>query len=75
MLIVGTETRRLAMTVENLIKENFTLGERVCVICSKTFYGFGNNPAPIKFSGKCCNDCDAIVIKARLEKIIFGSEK
>ena len=56
------------MTVEDLIKEN------VCVICFKTFYGFGNNPAPIKFSGKCCNDCDSLVIKARLEKIIFGSE-
>lgn len=52
------------MTVEDLIKEN------VCVICSKTFYGFGNNPAPIKFSGKCCNDCDSLVIKARLEKIM-----
>ena len=56
------------MTVEDLIKEN------VCVICSKTFYGFGNNPAPIKFSGKCCNDCDSLVIKARLEKLISGAE-
>ena len=68
MLSVNTKTGMLDMTVEDLIKEN------VCVICSKTFYGLGRNPAPIKFSGRCCDDCDDKVNKARIEKLISGSK-
>ena len=54
------------MTVESLIEKT------VCVICSKTFQGIGHNPAPIKFSGRCCNDCNDKVIYSRLEKLISG---
>ena len=44
--------------------------KRVCCICGKEFYGYGNNPEPVKSSseGKCCDDCnEAYVIPARLE--------
>ena len=33
----------------------------VCVLCDKTFYGFGNNPAPLKKKGY-------VVKNATLEK-------
>ena len=56
------------MTVESLIEKT------VCVICSKTFQGIGHNPAPIKFSGRCCNDCNDKVIYSRLEKLISGAK-
>ena len=38
-----------------------------CCFCKKLVKGYGNNPAPVKNSGKCCNECNAeIVIPARL---------
>lgn len=37
-----------------------------CVICGEPFYGFGNDPAPIKTTGRCCDDCNSsIVVPAR----------
>ena len=40
-----------------------------CIICGKTIKGYGNNPYPIKTTGKCCNECNTkIVIPARLTK-------
>ena len=38
-----------------------------CVICGEIGIGYGNNPAPVKTEGKCCDDCNALfVIPARL---------
>lgn len=39
-----------------------------CCICGRVFEGFGNNPWPIsKTPGdRCCNDCDAFVVRARI---------
>ncbi len=44
-----------------------------CVICGKTFKGFGNNALPLK-KGLCCNNCNALVINERL-KIMKGGKK
>lgn len=39
----------------------------VCVLCDKTWYGLGNNPAPLKKRGLCCNKCNLErVLPARL---------
>lgn len=39
-----------------------------CCICGSVFYGYGNNPAPVKDEGRCCNACDwDYVIPARME--------
>jgi len=39
----------------------------ICVICGKKFRGIGNNPAPIKKKGKCCDECNLLkVIPKRL---------
>lgn len=40
-----------------------------CCICGKTFYGYGNNPYPLKEDGLCCDNCNEKVIEARLEKL------
>ncbi len=39
----------------------------ICCICGEESEGYGNNPAPIKKEGKCCDACNAkFVIPARL---------
>ena len=40
----------------------------MCVICKKTIQGeYGNNPHPLKLSGRCCKMCN---IKVVMERII-----
>lgn len=42
--------------------------EKTCCICSKTFTEWGNNPAPVRTNGTCCDDCnEAHVLRARVE--------
>ena len=44
-------------------QEKFT-----CCICGEESYGYGNNPAPVKEEGRCCDSCNAkFVIPARIE--------
>tara|TARA_R100000388_G_scaffold91212_1_gene73117 strand:+ start:786 stop:947 length:162 start_codon:yes stop_codon:yes gene_type:complete len=44
---------------------------KICVICKEEFTGWGNNPAPIKDEGECCDTCDnEKVIPARMEGLI-----
>ena len=43
--------------------------EFTCCICGKLIKGqYGNNPQPLKEDGKCCDECNKEVIKARLEE-------
>jgi hypothetical protein len=41
----------------------------VCCICGRKTQGYGNNPWPIKDHGKCCNECNEKVIKARIKSV------
>lgn len=41
----------------------------LCCLCGNQYSHFGNNPAPLKEKGRCCNDCNEDVIRARLEQI------
>jgi len=44
-----------------------------CCICGSSFYGYGNNPAPVRQYGKCCNDCNTEkVIPARIVRMNLG---
>lgn len=44
--------------------------EYTCCICGDEFEGYGNNPAPYKASGKCCDACNRkFVIPARLMQL------
>lgn len=41
--------------------------KKICCICKKKFEGWGNNPAPVKEKGVCCDSCNmTYVITARL---------
>ena len=46
-----------------------------CCICGKTFSGYGNNPAPVKMEGRCCDDCDSMVVIPTRIKLITGRAK
>lgn len=40
--------------------------KHICCICGGTYYGYGNNPAPVKEGGRCCSACNwDYVIPAR----------
>jgi len=39
-----------------------------CCICGKRFEGFGNNPAPLKKTGRCCDNCNINVIAERMKE-------
>lgn len=42
-----------------------------CCICGETFVGYGNNPAPYKTSGRCCDACNLkFVIPARYDEYV-----
>ena len=44
------------------MKITTTVKFKKCVICGAHFVGFGNNPAPVKFRGRACNECNAMVV-------------
>lgn len=37
-----------------------------CCLCGRMFEGWGNNPAPLRDKGVCCDDCNGGVILARM---------
>lgn len=44
------------------------LDDEVCCICGEPLDGYGNNPAPYKEDGRCCDACNIkFVIPARIE--------
>lgn len=46
-----------------------------CCLCGEEFEGYGNNPAPLKESGECCDQCNAEkVIPARCEAMFASGE-
>ena len=45
-----------------------------CCICGREFLGFGNNPAPYKENGRCCNRCNYdYVIPSRMYLMGLGA--
>jgi len=42
--------------------------DKICVLCGKAFKEYGNNPAPLKDEGECCDSCnDTKVLPARFK--------
>ena len=39
-----------------------------CSICNENFEGFGNNARPIN-NGRCCDDCNTLVIIERIKEM------
>ena len=49
--------------------------KKTCCLCGEEFEGYGNDPAPLKESGECCDRCNAEkVIPARLETALAPGE-
>lgn len=46
-----------------------------CCICKKEFEGFGNNPDPIKKSGRCCSACNYLVLIERIKTVQSHAKK
>ena len=46
-----------------------------CVLCKEIFGGFGNNPWPLAEDGRCCANCNMLVIASRLEAHILKRDK
>lgn len=47
-----------------------TVDESTCVFCGVEITDYGNNPAPLKDEGRCCDHCNLTkVIPARLEQV------
>jgi len=40
---------------------------KICCICKKRYFGFGNNAKPLK-NGRCCNKCNDLVIIERIKR-------
>lgn len=41
--------------------------KKKCCICKKEYSGYGNNPAPVKDRGLCCDACNfGIVLPLRI---------
>ena len=46
-----------------------------CCLCGEEFEGYGNDPAPLKELGECCDRCNAEkVIPARCEAALASGE-
>ena len=43
--------------------------KKKCCICKKEYSGYGNNPAPVKDRGLCCDACNyGVVIPIKQKK-------
>lgn len=52
-------------------KKTFT-----CCFCKRKFTGYGNSPAPVLFTGRCCDECNtSVVIAARLKLLSNKKDK
>lgn len=51
-------------------REEMTAKNETCVLCGRPIMGWGNNPYPLAEDGECCDQCNALVIQARLIRTI-----
>ena len=49
--------------------------KKTCCLCGEEFEGYGNDPAPLKESGECCDRCNAEkVLPTRFEAVLASGE-
>lgn len=50
--------------------------KNVCCICGREYEGYGNNAEPLVYKGRCCDECNGLVIQYRLYGIhLVGSAR
>ena len=37
-----------------------------CILCYRERTGYGNNPNPVALSGRCCDNCNRLVVMVRI---------
>ena len=45
-----------------------------CCLCGKAYSGYGNDPWPLKDTGRCCDDCNEKVVEERIALIQFAND-
>lgn len=69
LILIDEKDLIICVNKEDAIKYN--LQPKTCCICGRKFYGWGNNPWPVKESGECCTSCNYdIVLPERLKKML-----
>lgn len=48
--------------------------KQFCSICQKPLDGYGNNAEPIN-NGRCCDECNDLVVRARIVRISRDREE
>jgi len=49
------------------------MAKYTCCICGKEAEGWGNNPAPVRDEGRCCDECNIKkVVPARIAGLEGG---
>ena len=66
---------KLNNNVNKMIKTINEANEHLCCICGKEILGYGNNPYPLKKEGRCCDECNLLVIQARMNGVEDEKEK
>ena len=62
--------KTLAQIKENMRSKLPKKSNPICCLCDKSCECiFGNNPAPLATTGRCCNECNQKVIEARIKKL------
>ena len=69
----GAESSRYYDDIHSAIKawnRRVNDNSRKCCICGRRINGYGNNPAPVKDEGVCCDRCNnTIVLAARIKAL------
>lgn len=72
---INATSPELKKAVENQIQKELQTMEneapKLCSVCARDYYGFGNNAWPIN-AGRCCDDCNQIVIAHRIKNVSRG---
>lgn len=43
-----------------------------CILCERDYEGYGNNPAPLAQTGRCCDHCNTtLVIPYRMQPLMM----
>ena len=53
-------------STKGLITAYLDAMDYVCSICGTRYQGYGNNAQPIN-KGRCCDDCNSLVIARRIQ--------
>tara|TARA_R100000742_G_C4199834_1_gene29278 strand:+ start:200 stop:373 length:174 start_codon:yes stop_codon:yes gene_type:complete len=54
------------------IKEKYNMPRIKCIICEAPIKNWGHNPDPISKTGRCCDNCNNLVIVKRIKELYYG---